>query len=90
MNDYAERTRLIVANLPGDDMPMIVAAMPMSTWEVVPEDEYDAWKRTRLTEALADWSTYDVIEVVMSYPQSKLVEMFNAPEVEPSAMELDS
>ena len=88
MNDYYDKTRLIVAKREDEEVPMVIAAMPQTTWEVIPVDEWDEWKRKR-AEAFfdADWTAYDYIEVVVTIPWQQLAELFNAREVTPVSVE---
>lgn len=84
MSNLYDKTRLLVAKREDEDLPMVIAAMPESTWEIIPVEDWDRWKREAGERAFdADWTAYDYIEVVMSFPVERLAEMFRAREIEP-------
>jgi hypothetical protein len=41
MSDYMEKTMLLVAKREDEDYPMVIGAMPRSTWEVFDIEEWD-------------------------------------------------
>jgi hypothetical protein len=87
---YDDKTRLVVAKRYDEDVPLVIAAMPMSTWEIIGEDEWLAWRSKRAKESLSDGAeNYELIEVVMDFPASELAAMFPA-EIKPTAMTLGS
>lgn len=84
---YLDQTRLLVAKREDEDSPMIVGAYPQSTWEVVPDEDFDRWKRETAESFFGpDWTAYDYLEVVMTFPASKLCAMFEAREIVPASM----
>ena len=85
---YMDQTRLVVAKREDEKYPLIIAAMPQSTWEIIPVEEWDEWKRERARAFLDDdWTAYDYIEVVITIPTSRLAAMFNAREIVPDFWE---
>lgn len=88
MASYNDKTRLLVAKREDETTPMIIGAFPMSTWEIIPPEEYDELKRTQAEQFFNDdWTLYDYIEVVVTIPCEQLEAMFEAREVVPTAME---
>jgi hypothetical protein len=86
---YLDKTRLLVAKREDEDYPYIIAAMPQSTWEVFDVEEWDKWKRDQAKRFFdADWTAYDYIEVVMTFPNSALAGLFAASEIRPVALEV--
>lgn len=84
------KTRLLVARMEGEEFPYVIAAMPMSLWEHIPPDEWDAWRRERAHDAFnSEWTAYEYIEVVMEFPAGELSKMFDAREIQPTSMRLD-
>lgn len=87
MSDYLDKTRLLVAKREDEDYPLVIAAMPESTWEVIPPEDWDAWKRKRGEEMFdRDWTAYDYIEVIVTIPNAFLASMFAAREVVPTSV----
>lgn len=89
MADYMDKTRLLVAKREDERFPMIVAAMPETTWEIIPPDEWDEWKRKAGERMFdRDWTAYDYIEVVITIPSAQLAELFEAREITPTSVEV--
>jgi hypothetical protein len=88
MSDIYDRTRLLVAKREDEDSTMIVAAMPESTWEIIPPEEWDELMRKRAREFFDDdWTAYDYMEIVVTILQSELLAIFKAREIRPSCVE---
>lgn len=88
MTDYYDKTRLVVAKREDERYPMVIAAFPESTWEVIPPEEWDAKKRKWAEEFFdADWPLYDYIEVIVTISNAELAAMFAAREITPVAVE---
>lgn len=75
--DYDDKVRLLVAKREDEDIPYVIAAFPMSTWEIIPPEDWDSWKRER-AEAFfdADWTAYDYVEAVVTIPWRDLAQLF--------------
>lgn len=87
MTDYLDKTYLLVAKREDEHYPMVIGAMPFSTWEIIAPDEWDAWKRKRGKEAFSDdWTAYDYVEVIVTIPNAQLAALFAAREITPSAI----
>lgn len=88
MNDYMDKTRFLVARLEGEKYPYIIGAYPLSTWEVVPPEDFDRWKR-ETAEAFfgPDWTSYDYVEAIVTIPHGDLNALFEAAEIKPLALE---
>ena len=85
---YLDKTRLLVAKREDEDSPMVIGAMPQSTWEIIPPEDWDAWKRKTAEQFFdADWTAYDYIEVVITIPVGQLAAMFDAREIAPMSVE---
>jgi hypothetical protein len=88
VSDYLDKTRLLVAKREDEKYPLVIAAMPESTWEVIPPEDWDVWKRKRGEEMFdRDWTAYDYIEVIVTIPNAQLAAMFDAREITPVAVE---
>lgn len=88
MSDYLDKVRLLVAKREDEDWPLVIAAMPESTWEVIPPEDWDKWKREASERMFDDdWTAYDYIEVVAEIPNATLAKMFEAREIQVSAVE---
>lgn len=86
---YLDKTRLLVAKREDESYPMVIAAMPQSTWEIIPPEEWDAWKRKRGEEMFSDdWTAYDYIEVIATIPNAQLAALFAAQNIVLTAVEL--
>lgn len=82
MSDYLDKVRLLVAKREDEKYPMVIAAMPESTWEIFPPEDWDKWKRKQgETFFDADWTAYDYIEVVAVISNSMLAGLFEAREI---------
>lgn len=89
MANYLDKTRLLVAKREDEQYPMVIAAMPQSTWEIIPPEDWDAWKRKRGEEMFdRDWTAYDYIEVIVTIPNKDLAAMFEAREIVPAGVEV--
>ncbi len=85
---YLDKTRLLVAKREDEECPLVIAAMPNSTWEVMHPEEWDRWKREQAAAAFDDdWTAYDYIEVVITIAVGQLASMFSAREIEPRKVE---
>lgn len=86
--DYLDKTRLLVANMEGEKRPIVIGAMAQSTWEIIPPEEWDRWKRDTAEKWLGpDWTAYDFLEVIVTIPAGEIAAMFEATEVVPAAVE---
>lgn len=82
---YFDQTRLLVAKREDEESPMVIGAYPQTTWEIVPEEDFDSWKRDTAEAFFGpDWTAYDFIEVIVTIPQQQLAAMFKAREVTPT------
>jgi hypothetical protein len=91
MSDMYDKTRLLVAKREDEDYPMVIAAMAETTWEIIPVEDWDEWKRKRAEEYFdSDWTAYDYIEVVITIPNADLLAMFMAREITPASVEVAS
>lgn len=89
MPDFYDKTRLLVAKREDERYPMIIGAMPESTWEVIPPEDWDQWRRKRGEEHFSDdWTAYDYIEVIVTIPNAQLAAMFDARQIEPTSVEV--
>jgi hypothetical protein len=88
MADDMDKTRLLVARLEGERWPVVVGAIPQTSWGVIPEDEWSRIKREMAEKWLGpDWTAYDYIEVVVTIPAAQLADLFDAREITPLAVE---
>jgi len=88
MSDYLDKTRLLVAKREDEKWPMVIGAMPQSTWEIIPPEDWDEWKRKTAEKFFdADWTAYDFIEVVITIPSEQLAALFDAREIAPTTIE---
>lgn len=88
MPDIYDKTRLLVAKRFDENYPMIIGAMTESTWEILPVEDWDEWKRKRAMEYFdADWTEYEYVEVIVTIPNSQLADLFSAREITPASVE---
>ncbi len=84
---YYDKHRLVVAKLYDEDTPFIIGGISESTWEILPPEDWDAWKREMGEKYFGpDWTSYDYIEVIMEYPVEKLMDLFKAQHIKPVAI----
>lgn len=78
MSGFCE-VRALVVKLRDDkfpEQPWIAACMSADTYDVIGEDDWQAWRRKALRMVLADWEAYDVREVTIRVPQAQLDALF--------------
>jgi hypothetical protein len=89
MSHYMDKTRLVVAKRQDEEFPMIIGAIAESTWEIISEEDWNKWKQEMAEKYFdADWTAYDYIDVIMSYPNDKLTALFEARNIVPTGMEV--
>lgn len=77
-----DKTRLIVVKLKdSDEKPYVIGAYPESTWEIVPPEEYDEWRRGLLDLHLYEPADYEVREVVMKISAERFEPLFVPPDI---------
>jgi hypothetical protein len=82
MNDYFDRTRILIAKRQDEEHPMVIACMPESTWEIISIEEWDEWKRNQAQEFFSsDWTSYDYVEAVITIPNETLADLFSSREI---------
>ena len=88
MSDYMDKIRLVVAKRQDETYPMIIGGIAESTWEVIPEEDWNKWKQEMAEKYFdADWTAYDYIDVIMSFPTEQLAPLFEARNIEPVSIE---
>lgn len=85
---YLDKVRLVVAKMPDERYPMVVGALPESTWEIIPPEDWDKAKREMAEKWLGpDWTAYDYVEAVALIPNARLADMFETRKIEAVAVE---
>lgn len=85
---YIDKTRLVLARMEGEDWPLVIGAVSETTWEIIPPDDWDKTRREMAEKWLGpDWTAYDFVEVVMTYPAEKFRLLFEARHIEPDSIE---
>lgn len=76
---YLDQTKILVAKREDEEYPFIIAAMSMTTWEVVPQEDFDAWKIRMAKDYFEDdWTAYDYVEAIIEVPIATLQALFPA------------
>lgn len=74
---YLDQTRILVAKREDEPYPTIIGAMSMTTWEIVPQEHFDAWKIRMAKDYFDDdWTAYDYVEAVIEIPWQTLKALF--------------
>jgi hypothetical protein len=72
------KLRVLVAKEPDSNWPVIFAAMSEDTWEIIPPEEWDKFKRDQAAEWLGpDWTANDFAEAVLPVPMASLRSLFS-------------
>jgi hypothetical protein len=76
MSALPDEVRAVVVKLDDTERPWIAACMSLGTWDVIGEEDWQAWRSKALDLVLSDWQSYEVREVVLTVPQDQLDALF--------------
>lgn len=76
-----DQVRAVVVKLSDPDYPeraWVACSMSESTYDIIGEEDWQAWKAKALDLCLADWRSYEIREVTLHVPQGALDVLFSA------------